>query len=79
MQAANEGARESNAAERVQSIGIRVDLPFEQKVNPFVGQAFEHQTFFTRLHQFVLMSVAYIVAPGGIGTVLESMMIWQVL
>jgi predicted Rossmann-fold nucleotide-binding protein len=48
-------------------------------VNPFVEQAFEHATFFTRLHQFVLMSDAYIVAPGGIGTVLESMMIWQLL
>jgi uncharacterized protein (TIGR00730 family) len=79
MQAANEGAKEVNAGERVQSIGIRVELPFEQEVNPFVEQAFEHQTFFTRLHQFVLMSDAYIVAPGGIGTVLESMMIWQLL
>jgi hypothetical protein len=79
MQAANEGAREAQAAERVHSIGIRVELPFEQEVNPFVEQAFEHQTFFTRLHQFVLMSDAYIVAPGGIGTVLESMMIWQLL
>jgi uncharacterized protein (TIGR00730 family) len=79
MQAANEGAQEAQAAERVQSIGIRVELPFEQEVNPFVEQAFEHQTFFTRLHQFVLMSDAYIVAPGGIGTVLESMMIWQLL
>jgi uncharacterized protein (TIGR00730 family) len=79
MQAANEGAREANAAERVQSIGIRVGLPFEQEVNPFVEQAFEHETFFTRLHQFVLMSDAYIVAPGGVGTVLESMMIWQLL
>jgi hypothetical protein len=79
MQAANEGAQEAQAGERVQSIGIRVELPFEQDVNPFVEQAFEHQTFFTRLHQFVLMSDAYIVAPGGIGTVLESMMIWQLL
>lgn len=79
MQAANEGANEADAAERVQSIGIRVELPFEQEVNPFVEQAFEHQTFFTRLHQFVLMSDAFIVAPGGIGTVLESMMIWQLL
>jgi uncharacterized protein (TIGR00730 family) len=79
MQAANEGAREMLAAERVQSIGIRVDLPFEQEVNPFVEQAFEHGSFFTRLHQFVLMSDAYIVAPGGVGTVLESMMIWQLL
>jgi uncharacterized protein (TIGR00730 family) len=79
MQAANEGARAANAGERLQSIGIRVDLPFEQDVNPFVAQAFEHETFFTRLHQFVLMSDAYIVAPGGIGTVLEAMMIWQLL
>jgi len=79
MQAANEGAQEVQAGDRVQSIGIRVELPFEQEVNPFVEQAFEHETFFTRLHQFVLMSDAYIVAPGGIGTVLESMMIWQLL
>jgi hypothetical protein len=79
MQAANEGAEAVRAGERVQSIGIRVELPFEQEVNPFVEQAFEHQTFFTRLHQFVLMSDAFIVAPGGIGTVLESMMIWQLL
>jgi len=79
MQAANEGAREAGAGERSQSIGIRVELPFEQEVNPFVEQAFEHQTFFTRLHQFVLMSDAYVVVPGGIGTVLEAMMIWQLL
>jgi len=79
MAAANEGAQEAQAADRVQSIGIRVELPFEQEVNPFVAQAFEHETLFTRLHQFVLMSDAYVVAPGGIGTVLESMMIWQLL
>jgi len=79
MQAANEGASKVRAGDRVQSIGIRVDLPFEQEANPFVEQAFVHQTFFTRLHQFVLMSDAFIVAPGGIGTVLESMMIWQLL
>jgi uncharacterized protein (TIGR00730 family) len=79
MQAANEGAAERGAPERVQNVGIRVQLPFEQQVNPFVEQAFEHQTFFTRLHHFVLLSDAFIVAPGGIGTVLESTMIWQLL
>jgi uncharacterized protein (TIGR00730 family) len=77
MQAANEGA--ASTPERSRSIGIRVDLPFEQDVNAFVGMAFEHRTFFTRLHQFVLTSDAFIVAPGGIGTVLETMMIWQLL
>jgi uncharacterized protein (TIGR00730 family) len=79
MQAANEGAASVNASERNRSVGIRVDLPFEQDVNPFVEQAFEHKTFFTRLHHFVLTSDAFIVAPGGIGTVLETMMIWQLL
>ena len=77
MQAANEGA--ASAPERARSIGIRVDLPFEQEVNAFVTQAFEHRTFFTRLHQFVLASDAFIVAPGGIGTILETMLIWQLL
>jgi uncharacterized protein (TIGR00730 family) len=79
MQAANEGAAEAHAPERNRSVGIRVDLPFEQDVNPFVEQAFEHHTFFTRLHHFVLASDAFVVAPGGIGTVLEAMMIWQLL
>jgi len=79
MQAANEGARAANAPERVQSMGIRVELPFEQEVNPFVEQSFLHQSFFSRLHHFVLISDAFIVAPGGIGTVLEAMMIWQLL
>jgi uncharacterized protein (TIGR00730 family) len=79
MQAANEGASAAGAPERDRSVGIRVELPFEQEANPFVSQAFEHKTFFTRLHQFVLMSDAYVVAPGGIGTVLELMMIWQLL
>jgi uncharacterized protein (TIGR00730 family) len=79
MQAANEGAAAAGAPERGRSVGIRVDLPFEQEVNPFVEQAFEHKTFFTRLHQFVLMSDAYVVSPGGIGTVLELMLVWQLL
>jgi uncharacterized protein (TIGR00730 family) len=77
MQAANEGA--GSVGERGKSMGIRVDLPFEQEVNSFVELAFEHRTFFTRLHHFVLASDAFIVAPGGIGTVLETMMIWQLL
>jgi uncharacterized protein (TIGR00730 family) len=79
MQAANEGASAVGAPERNQSVGIRVDLPFEQTVNPFVTEAFEHKTFFTRLHHFVLTSDAFVVVPGGIGTVLELTMIWQLM
>ena len=76
MQAANEGAASAGAAG---SLGIRVELPFEQEVNPFVEQAFEHGTFFTRLQHFVIASDAFVVVPGGIGTVLEMLMIWQLL
>jgi len=77
MQAANEGA--ASASGKGHSVGIRVELPFEQDVNAFVTQAFEHRTFFTRLHHFVLASDVFIVAPGGIGTVLETLMVWQLL
>jgi uncharacterized protein (TIGR00730 family) len=79
MQAANEGAADVSVPGRNRSVGIRVELPFEQDANPFVEQAFTHGTFFTRLHHFVLASDAFVVVPGGIGTVLEAMMIWQLL
>ena len=68
MQAANEGRRLADPEGKRKSMGIRVDLPFEQEVNAFVTEAFEHGTFFTRLHHFVLVSDAFVVVPGGIGT-----------
>jgi uncharacterized protein (TIGR00730 family) len=80
MQAANEGVKLAEAGGTQQkSVGIRVELPFEQDVNAFVTEAYEHKTFFTRLHHFVLVSDAFIVTPGGIGTVLETLMVWQLL
>jgi len=79
MQAANEGAHsvEANAPKR--SVGIRVNLPFEQAINPFVGQAYEHRTFFSRLHHFMIVSDAFVVVPGGIGSLLELSVAWQLL
>jgi uncharacterized protein (TIGR00730 family) len=79
MQAANEGVQIAESSGATKSVGIRVDLPFEQDVNAFVTEAFEHRTFFTRLHHFVLVSDAFVVVPGGIGTILETMMIWQLM
>ena len=76
MQAANEGAKAGGAPG---SVGIRVELPFEQGANPFVDQSYEHATFFTRLQHFVMASDAFVVVPGGIGTVLEMLMVWQLL
>ena len=79
MQAANEGAAEESVSERGRSVGIRVDLPFEQTVNPFVHESYQHETFFSRLHHFALASDAFIIVPGGIGTTLEASMVWQLI
>ncbi len=79
MQAANEGSVMGDPDDIMQSIGIRIALDFEQSINPFVEQLYTHKTFFSRLHQFVFLSQAFIVVPGGIGTTLEMMMIWQLL
>jgi predicted Rossmann-fold nucleotide-binding protein len=61
------------------SVGIRVTLPFEQEVNPFVGKVYEHRTFFSRLHHFMIVSDAFVVVPGGVGTLLELSIAWQLL
>ncbi len=79
MQAANEGALSADPKALHRSVGIRVDLPFEQAVNPFVGQAYEHRTFFSRLHHFMIISDAFVVVPGGVGTLLELSLAWQLL
>jgi len=79
MQAANEGARAVEPEALNRSVAIRVDLPFEQATNPFVGLAYEHRTFFSRLHHFMIASDAFVVVPGGIGTLLELSLAWQLL
>jgi len=79
MEAANEGVHLVDQSRDQRSMGIRIELPFEQDVNAFVTEAYEHGTFFTRLHHFVLVSDAFVVVPGGIGTILETMMVWQLL
>lgn len=79
MQAANEGSVASDPNNCTDSVGIRVALDFEQHVNPFVEKMYQHRTFFSRLHHFVLRSDAFVVVPGGIGTTLETLMIWQLL
>src|SRR5207247_9550113 len=61
------------------SVGIRVALPFEQELNPLVGLAYEHRTFFSRLHHFMIASDAFVVVPGGIGALLEMALAWQLL
>lgn len=79
MEAANAGAQDGDPDDERASVGIRIALPFEPDPNPFVEKLYTHRTFFTRLHQFVRSSDAYVVLPGGIGTTLELAMVWQLL
>ena len=79
MQAANEGAHSVDSRGLRRSIGINIELPFEQEINPFVTQAFTHRTFFSRLHHFMIASDAFVVMPGGIGSLLELALVWQLL
>lgn len=79
MQAANEGAHSADPTGLRRSVGINIELPFEQTVNPFVEQAYGHRTFFSRLHHFMIASDAFVVTPGGIGSLLELSLAWQLL
>ena len=77
MQAANEGESLGDPGGNTRSYGLNIDVPHEQEANPFVDKAYMHRTFFSRLHHFVRLSNAFVVVPGGIGTTLEALMIWQ--
>ncbi|HXC45026.1 MAG TPA: TIGR00730 family Rossman fold protein [Solirubrobacteraceae bacterium] len=67
MQAANQGAREAGT----QSIGLNIQLPFEQQFNPYLDIALRFHYFFTRKVMFVRYSSAFVVLPGGYGTMDE--------
>jgi uncharacterized protein (TIGR00730 family) len=79
MQAANEGENLGDPEHKTESTGIRVELPFEQGANAFVEKAYMHRTFYSRLHHFVRLSSAFVVLGGGIGTALETFLVWQLL
>ena len=67
MEAANRGAVEAGA----ESVGLNIDLPFEQAMNPWVRLGIQFQYFFTRKLMFVRYASAWVVFPGGYGTLDE--------
>jgi uncharacterized protein (TIGR00730 family) len=79
MEAANEGAQKGDVSRKTKSYGLHIELPFEYEPNRYIDRLSSHRTFFSRLHHFVRLSHAYVVLTGGIGTSLETFMIWQLL
>jgi uncharacterized protein (TIGR00730 family) len=67
MQAANQGAREAGVC----SVGLNIELPFEQHENPYADLKIDFRYFFVRKTMFVKYAQAFVIFPGGFGTLDE--------
>lgn len=67
MEAGNRGAAEVNGT----SVGLNIDLPFEQKPNPYANLQLDFRYFFIRKVMFVKYAKAFVILPGGFGTLDE--------
>ena len=67
MEAANKGAAEADGL----SIGLGIELPFEQRLNDWVDVGLNFRYFFARKTMFVKYAQAFVILPGGFGTLDE--------
>ncbi len=77
MEAANVGAKEGSNQSR--SYGLHIELPFETDANSHLDVKYHHRRFSSRLDEFMRISHAVVVTPGGIGTMLELFYTWQLM
>ena len=67
MEAANRGAAEAGG----NTVGLNIKLPFEQKPNPYANIQIDFKYFFVRKVMFIKYAMAYVILPGGFGTLDE--------
>ena len=79
MKAATEGHNEKNKNKKSHAIGLSIKLPKEQKINPNLDIVKVFDRFSSRLDNFMLLSNVIVVAPGGVGTLLEFFYAWQLV
>lgn len=79
MEAANKGHREGRKSKKVHSLGLNIMLPMEQEANKHLDVQKDFNRFSNRLDYFMQLSNVVVVAPGGIGTILELLYTWQLM
>lgn len=79
MSAASEGHYAGDISKNVQSIGLQIKLPKEQRDAYHLDIRKEFSRFSERLDNFIELANAVVVAPGGVGTLLEFLYTWQLM
>lgn len=79
MEAANAGHKMGSKKTKAHSFGLGIKLPREQKFNDSLDEKETFMRFTNRLDRFMLLSNAVVVAPGGVGTLLELFYTWQLV
>ena len=77
MEAANLGSKKGGNQSR--SFGLAIELPFESDANSHLDVKYQHKRFSSRLDEFMRISHAVVITPGGIGTLLEMFYTWQLM
>ena len=79
MKAVTLGHKYGSKKNKAYNIGLGIKLPHEQRINPYVDFKMKFTRFSERLDNFLLLSNVIVVAPGGVGTLLELFFSWQLM